>query len=108
MSLTKRALVQADEDNVASVIAQYALEQELLDESQPAYGIARLLAEGNVGLLKLSPKQQAVYHDYIEPLGDVQCSACGEQIQPEELLFLSVNNGRCSHCQYRFEQMMKE
>lgn len=108
MSLAKRMLEQAEEDNAASMIAQYALNEGLLSESQPAFGIARLLANGNVGLSDLSPKQQAVYHNYIEPHANVRCSACGEQIQPDELLFLSDNGGRCSHCQHRFEQMMDD
>lgn len=105
MGLVKRFL---EEDHDAAMICQYVLEEGLVDESQAEGVIAKLLASGNKGLSELTRDQQNVYHTYIEPHADVQCSACGEQIPPDELLFLSENGGRCSHCQHRLEQMMDD
>nr|DAV71588.1 MAG TPA: Transcription initiation factor IIE, alpha FINGER, Transcription [Caudoviricetes sp.] len=108
MGVTKRLLEQAELDHAAAMVCQYALSEGLVDESKAEGGIAKLLASGDKGLSELSQSQQDVYHNYIEPHGDVQCSACGEQIQPDELMFFSDNGGLCSHCQYRLDQMMKE
>ena len=91
-------------NNDAAAICRFVLEEDLLDSSQPEYGIARMLAEGKHCLSDASEKQQAIYRKFIAPLGNITCKQCGEVIPPEELEFSVDNGGLCSHCAHLFDE----
>lgn len=101
--MNKHLMEIQEMDNNAAAICRFAIGEDLLDSTQPAYGIARMLAEGKISLTNSSEKQQAVYRKYIEPLGNVICKQCGEAISPEELEFSVNSGGLCSHCAHLYE-----